>query len=276
MQQKLFSSAVLVSLCGLILGNAHAADVPRFEPKVIVAPQIFTVPARSIDILGISPGMTVDEVKALLSKALPGGSFSEPSASIQINFRGANIRTTDFTNYLTDTRADNGTGNDETVFASFSGPASGNQNIGLRRQINYREVLRAPSVADVRQSLLAKYGQPSQLSSVNGSYYYLWSYSKGSFVTCTPMMIMTECRQNESQNYDIPQLSRYTGQWPADFVMEATINNQPQDPSKVGTFVIRYVAFTKRAVAAKADLESLLAEGSRIMALQPQASVPSL
>ena len=269
----LFMLVVLANFSARIIGPAEAGPVPRFEPRLMLQPETFVIPGRSIDVLGISPGTTFSDAKVLLSKALPNAAVNAPLAGIQINYRGVVVQTSEFVSQLTFTRPASETGIDEYIVAAFSGPASGNQNVGLRRIINYKNPLSAPSIAELKKNLLDKYGSPSRLFDINGGLAINWSYAKGTLLDCK---FSTNCLL-ESSDYQSSVISRYaSAQYAADFIMEVQVTPAATDQSKVAMFSINYVAYGKRREVAKVDLDSLIGEASRLYAQTPAPAAPSL
>jgi hypothetical protein len=146
---KLAATAIAVSSL-IATSGAFAVDLVRYEPKVTLPPAPMSAPARSMDILNVTLGMSYADARPMLQRALPTAEIVVPRAAFQLNYKGVLVQTPDFANTVSVQRKQDETGSNEYLVLRFSGPASGNQLIAISRILNYADPLKAPTVSDVR------------------------------------------------------------------------------------------------------------------------------
>jgi len=84
----------LLSLTVLAQGMVSAALAAKIEvpPVKMADPVVTTFPGRSVDVLGVAPGMTADAVTTVMAEKLPGARKSVESVSVGISYKGAEVR----------------------------------------------------------------------------------------------------------------------------------------------------------------------------------------
>lgn len=151
---RLKALLALTVLAQGVVSVALAANIVVPAEK-IADPVATTFPGRSVDVLGVAPGMTVDAVTAAMAEKLPGAKKSIESVSIGMNYKGAEIRLQEYDAKILFA----GSSDIMTVF--FASPVIGSPVVGVIRNADFPDPFKAPTVAATVEALTAKYGKPS-------------------------------------------------------------------------------------------------------------------
>jgi hypothetical protein len=126
------SNIIAASLLAISVSAAVADEVP-FQPKEVTPAKVMDLGAQAIDVMGLKPGMTLDQARPKFLAVYP------PLADSKVHFsakRGPFTATTnDFVNRINGSQIING--KNDSMAAHFSGPASGNQLIAVSHSIWY-------------------------------------------------------------------------------------------------------------------------------------------
>lgn len=146
MRRALIAAALL--LAALASANAQQVVLRPAGPPALYHPA-----GRAIDILGITPGMPPDAVRAILAKQY--GDVRAIQENLGLEYRGVAVATQ---NYITQMTAQKG--NDQ-IQVWFATPTTGNGVVEVTRQLTYLKPAEQPLLAQVRQELTDKYGPPA-------------------------------------------------------------------------------------------------------------------
>lgn len=148
----------MVVLAGVLVAGQQAAAADLvIEPQKTTEPVSRSFPGRDIDIVGLSRGMTPQQVTAKLKADMPDAEIRSDMLTVGLNYKGATVKFQSYTGAIT---ANGGDANG-LISLYFGSPASGNQLIGLQRNVDYRDPFKAPTREDMVAALTAKYGKPS-------------------------------------------------------------------------------------------------------------------
>lgn len=184
-------------------------------------------PSRSIDILGITLGMTQEEVTALLRREYGG----EPEVSmpvIGISYNGIKIQSQPFVSAITISKA-NG---EDQIEVAFSFPTTGSRVVGVSRTLFFRDSLTAPRVADMFDQLHAKYGAGSLFRPVSFVPTYTqesWGLNAAGPVKCPNDICPTPYARMDSDT----SLQQSAVKADLLIVIQAQVYNGGPDPSRV-------------------------------------------
>lgn len=147
----------LLGASALVVGfaaSALAADtiVPA---KQMATPVAQSFPGRTIDLLGVAPGMTEDEARKVIAEKIPGKPVEAKKMTVGMEYKGIRVRLENFVGELS---AINDSDNLRVVLSS---PVTGSRAIIISRGTNYKDVTAAPTVNTAIDALKAKYGKPS-------------------------------------------------------------------------------------------------------------------
>jgi len=267
---------VLVVSSIIAASSAHAIELVRYEPKVVLKAEPIIIPERSMDVLNVQLGMPYSDARSIIEKALPKAEITVPPSAIQLNYKGALIQTPNFANVVSVARKQDDTGSWESITLRFSGPASGNQLIALSRILTYGDPIKAPRMADVRAAIFSKYGESSKLQNVqNNTFSAEWSFVGGKLLPCTGQA-WPNCPPLNDE-YSAMSLSNYANdKSPHDFLVKVFVSDSSQDHDKVSQLSVYMTSIKRRTAAATADLQSLIEEGTRLISLSAAPAAPKL
>jgi hypothetical protein len=146
-------------------------------PEVLMEAAVSTVGNRRIDILGISPGMTVEQVRAALDASVEG-EVEEDLQRTVLSHSGIRVTGSPFIRQLAVETEQ------EEIEIEFSGISSGNQAILVKRDAIFEDPTSAPIFDDVVASLVEKFGEPSIASERMDQTTMLWMFKDGNPARC--------------------------------------------------------------------------------------------
>ncbi len=212
-------------------------------------PSLYRPKAHPVDILGITPGMPPDAVRAILGKQF--GDAQPVLESMGLEYRGVMVSTQPFVTRMTARRE-----NDE-IGVWFATPTTGNGVVQVTRQSSYFDAATAPTLAQARTELIEKYGPPGFDGPAvgNGEVRLLaWSY-KGDTPAACPR---SSCREDLSDGVSVGDLARYqrairTGH---ELTIVATLLSSTADAAKaVSVIVVVSDAATKLRTLDAAEVQ---------------------
>lgn len=109
-----------------------------------------------VDVLGVRPGMSVDEVRQVLAREYPNRQVQEFTTSISINFRGVRISSTEFVR-----KFEVADGNRSSMRVVFSSPTIGNVVESVQRGLYFSNDLNAPTPEALFEAVNQKFGRPT-------------------------------------------------------------------------------------------------------------------
>ena len=155
---KLVCAAILAT--ALISMPTFASDVVPANARIQVEPR--EIKGQALDLLGIVPGMTVQDFERRMNAHNIPGRIEREEGSVGGTINGVQIRTVSFVQRLLFTTQLTDKNNvSDHVNAVFSTPASGNRIMSLRRELNYHNAVEAPMFDEFLASIRNKFGNPS-------------------------------------------------------------------------------------------------------------------
>lgn len=190
-----FPAALLASS---LLASAARADQVILKP--VGPPATYHPAGRAIDVLGITPGMTPDAVRAILEKQY--GAVDTIQENLGLEYRGVGVATQ---NYITRMTARKG-GDDVTVW--FATPTTGNAVVEVTRQMTYTAPADAPLLTQVRKDLTDHYGEPGFAGPAVGTgeiQLMAWSYKGDQPASCKA----SSCRADFNDGLSVADMESY-------------------------------------------------------------------
>lgn len=187
----------------LLLACLIAAHQARAEPvtlKLVAPPAVHHPPGRALDVAGIVPGMSPDEVRAVLAKTY--GDVQAIQENVGFQDQGVDVASQNFVTRMA-ARRDN-----DEVTVWFGTPTTGNAVVEVTRQTNYGNAADAPELTAVRAQLVAKYGPPALDAPAVGTgelKILAWSYQGDKPVACPAMA----CRTDLTDGLNLADLTNY-------------------------------------------------------------------
>jgi len=183
---------------------ASAANESRAQGPVQLRQTVTRPPMTdnsAIDVIGIRPGMGLDEVRRILI-AEYGEGLNQAETSMTLQGRGISVMSQRFV-----VRLDHGKQDDE-ISVWFSPPTLGNTVVAIARNLRFPDFMRAPSLSDLRQQLVAKYGTPSEVRGIqNRNNSLFWSFGatgRSSVLQC----LRTSCPTTGDLSFNTPWIYR--------------------------------------------------------------------
>lgn len=256
---------LIAAAASLIIGSTQAAE---YSPSVLLTPEPTVVESRIIDVLGLVPGMTPGAVRDWYAKTYPADSFKEGVTSIQIRHQGLVVATEPFVNSLYTNRfaspppGADVTQTDEFRF-SFTGPASGNQLVQIRRSAHFPNPEIAPFIDDVVAGILQKYGEPTGRKDKFNGVDMEWRFQNGQPFTC-----QWDCIDRDG--YQVQAIPDMAAEGPAkgDVLLKISVTRLSSD-QRVRNIHTDLYDLAKTKQAANADMESILTEADRQLSEAP-------
>ncbi|HYZ61773.1 MAG TPA: hypothetical protein VE650_04910 [Acetobacteraceae bacterium] len=234
-----------------------AAPAGAAEMKITQAapPAVYKVEGRAIDVLGITPGMTAEQVRPILEKQY--GAVQEQTDALGLNYRGTAVESQ---KYLVTLRARK---DDDQIVVRFGTPATGNAVVEVSRQLAYPNGPAAPAVDAVRESLVKQYGPPSaQSSPVTSGALTLqdWAYKDNKPVRCAN----ASCRISGSEGMGPQDLESFRRAVASgrQLLITATILSSTSDPKRAATTWIVVSDMQTKARTLEEGLKQLQAAAS--------------
>lgn len=166
---RLTATALSLFLAGTM--PAAADDVTIVQSA---DPVVHSYPGRAIDVLGIRPGMTAEQVKGILSKEY-GGETTEEQTSIVSQHNGIEVRSRPYLSGLTAAKGE------DRIKVVFGTPGTGSTAVAVTRTLTFSEPRNAPRLDAIQAQLEAKYGPQSQ---AGGGARSAWVYDASAQVRC--------------------------------------------------------------------------------------------
>ena len=219
----------LLTLC--LVAPAFASAATPVTLTEIGKPATYKPGGRTMDVLGITPGMAPDAVRDILTKHY--GNAIVTQEDLGIENRGVIVASQ---SYITRITAQKDT--DETT-VWFATPTTGNGVVEVTRQLSYRDETAAPPMQQVRAELIEHYGKPGFDGPAFGTGEVLlmaWSF-RGDTPTPCPR---SACRAQLSEGLDVRNLPAYRRSVKAgnDLTVVATLLSGIADPSRASGIVI--------------------------------------
>ncbi|WP_155524488.1 hypothetical protein [Oleisolibacter albus] len=196
----------MVLLAGVLVTSQQAAAADLvIEPQKTTEPVSRTFPGRNVDIVGLSSGMTLQEVTAKLKADMPDASIRTNMLTVGLNYKGATVKFQQYTGGL----LVNGGDANGLISLFFGSPASGNQLTSLLRNVDYRDPFKAPTREDVVAALTAKYGKPSGQSQSEKLMTLTWLVKDAGDYVCPvdPGRKVPMCPVTVASNRDSPDVA---------------------------------------------------------------------
>ena len=229
---------LLLALTALVAGPvaAHAAPV-TLTP--VGPPAQYKIAGRSLDILGIAPGMAPDTVRDILTKAYGNATVTQDDLSVVD--KGVTAESQPYTSRIAALKD----GDQITVW--FATPTTGNGVVEVSRELSFRDETAAPTMQQERAELLDKYGKAgSDAAAISSGEVQLmaWSYHGNAATPCPK----SSCRAQLSEGLDPRNLPIYARAVKAgnDLTIVATLLSGIADSSRAtGIVVVLSDAATK-------------------------------
>lgn len=228
----------LLALCALLLSpGVNAQDI---DPQVLKSPQPSQVEGRNIDILGLMPGMGLEEARSAMSNFL-AMEPNESEAQTHVFEGSVSIASMPYVEWLY------GSKGSENLEAKFSGIGSGNQLVLVRRDAEYGKVDEAPLFDAFIASLLEKYGEPSFRDDRAVGSQLMWTYKNGAAAACDPTGDH-QCLEPENAITLLDQAAQSY-----DVIVSATVLRARADDARVSMFKMRSTDLSVVQATGEAD-----------------------
>lgn len=248
----------MIGLAGC-LAVFSPASADEYTPAEKIKPAASTVQGGAIDILGFVPGMRCSAAIAKLNETYNPDAIRTSTNQIGTESKGIQVSTIRYTSGAV------AESSNEVIGFSCSGSAGGNQVVGIHRTLRFTESpVSSPIVADMVETLIQKYGEPSAYHDGFKSRY--WVYRNGTKAACTfERSSRTSCEVGSGTDYSPENFESYirVGSSVGGVTVYADIDDWYNDKTKVREVRISVVDSTKKRESAKADMDSLFAEMDR-------------
>lgn len=258
-----FVTAAYVALA--FVGSAMAEG---FTPEPVIPVGPTRVDGRILDYQGLLTGFRPAEVRQWLDQQYPSAPFEERTISLRMESGGAVAEMAPFVNFIknkTFVPVENGrVTRASMIFNSWSG---GNQLIGYEFATEYdKEVL--PKYDAIYDSLIEKYGDPTNLTDENRSVVLNWAYKDGLPANCDP------CAPPLGAGFPEPygpawfqRADRYVPE-NYDFSLEVRLWRENSDPNatRIETVTVRAMDAEKARSGMNADNKAMSDELERVRA----------
>ena len=221
-------TAGLFALLVCLPAMATAAPVTLTQ---VGPPALYKPGGRSVDVLGITPGMRPDAVRDILAKAY--GNVVVTQEDLGLENRGVVVKTQNFVTRMSAQR------DTDEIAVWFATPTTGNGVIEVTRQLSYRDETAAPPMQQAQDEMIAHYGKPGFDGPAVGTgevRLMAWSFH-GNMPTPCPR---SSCRAGLSEGLDIRNLPGYarsikTGN---ELTVVVTLLSGIADPSRASGMVV--------------------------------------
>jgi hypothetical protein len=249
----------------LVLALATFAATPALSVDSYIIPETIdqsavSVVDRSVDIIGIKPGMSAPDAMAILAKDY-GGEEKIDRFHMKIGTR--QVQSQQFDTFYT--------GGDilkkgmaEVYLVS---PAAGNKVFAARRVVKFKVEEGLPTVSAMKEQLVAKYGKPSAEDKANNSLTKMFWYL-GNKGECNGNDVCTWSYDGGPSGgaggvlgaYDISMTEAYerSTTYGSDIVIVADLRTAYGYPDGIQSLSVSFVDLNLRAKAARADYDLVL------------------
>ncbi|MGI4810353.1 MAG: hypothetical protein ACRYF2_19855 [Janthinobacterium lividum] len=163
-------------------------------------PATYKPGGRTVDVLGITPGMQPNEVRDILAKSY--GNVVVTQDDLGLENRGVVVQTQNFVTRMTAQR------DTDEVVVWFATPTTGNGVVEVTRQLSYRDETAAPPMQQAQAELIARYGPPGFNGPAVGTgevRLLAWSFHGNTPTPCP----RSSCRNALSEGLDVRNLAAY-------------------------------------------------------------------
>lgn len=264
----MFAKAALIS--AFISLAATSAMAENYEITETVDRSAVSKVDRPVDILGITPGMPMQDANAILEKEF-GGADRVMAYDLRIGSVTGELQSQRFRSFL---EAENGLRTDLGDI-HLTSPISGNRVYAFFRKTEFRVQDGLPKIAALKAKLIEKYGEPSRVSG-RKMFWYLGGNGK-----CDGPKLCNELHNGsggggELGYYDLSQTVAYekaraTG---TEVVLVAEISPRGNIPDGAQTLAVSFVDLNLLAKSARADTD--LAASKQAEFDKTGANVPKL
>ncbi|MHB1606797.1 MAG: hypothetical protein ACYCTV_10485 [Leptospirales bacterium] len=180
---KLAYIALVIYVATVMVSPSASAQQSQIVVNLVqtAKPILPSYPGVSADILGIRIGMTLSQAEAIAAKNYPGKPAVTKS-TLTTSYRGITAQSKPYVSSV-EFGAEPNTHNWLTLY--FSSLATGNVVIGMYREIDFNNPLKAPLLSAVKASIIKKYG-PYSARTGNTAFEYFWQFGKQARIPCNP------------------------------------------------------------------------------------------
>ncbi len=194
-------------------------------------PATYKPGGRTVDVLGITPGMQPNDVRDILTKSY--GNVVVTQDDLGLENHGVVVQTQNFVTRMTAQR------DTDEVVVWFATPTTGNGVVEVTRQLSYRDETAAPPMQQAQAELIARYGPPGFNGPAVGTgevRLLAWSFHGNTATPCP----RSSCRNALSEGLDVRNLAAYgrsikTGN---ELTVVVTLLSGIADPSRASGMVI--------------------------------------
>jgi hypothetical protein len=264
----MFAKAALIS--AFIALAATSARAENYEISEAVDQSAVSKVDHPVDILGVTPGMPMEEANAILEKEF-GGADHVMGYDLRIGPPTGQLQSQRFRSFL---EAENGLRTDLGQI-HLTSPISGNRVYAFYRRTEFRVQDGLPKIAAARAKLIEKYGQPTRTQG-NAMAWYLGGSGK-----CDNSKLCNDLHNggggaDELGYYNLALTEVYekaaaTG---TKIVIVANLSSRRDIPDGVQTLEVSFVDLNLLAKSARADAD--LAASKQAEFDKTGAAVPKL
>lgn len=221
-------AAGLIALAILLPHAAFSAAVTLTQAA---PPAIYKPGGRTVDVLGITPGMTPAAVREILTGIY--GNVVVTQDDLGLDNRGVAVETQSFVTRMSAQK------DTDQITVLFGTPTTGNGVVEISRQLSYFDETAAPDLQQMRADLIEHYGKPGFDGPAVGTgevQLLAWSFHGNTPSPCP----RSSCRAQLSEGLDIRNLPAYARSVKAgnELTIVATLLSGIADPSRASGIVV--------------------------------------
>ena len=229
----------LVALLALAVLVPDLATAATMTLTQVGQPAQYKIAGRSLDVLGIAPGMSPLAVRDILTRIYGNATVTQDDIGLDNN--GVTAQSQSYTTRISALRD----GDQITVW--FATPTTGNGVVEVSRQLSFRDETAAPTMQQERAELTDKFGKAGFDGPAVGTgevQLMAWAFHGNAAAPCPK----SSCRAQLSEGLDARNLPAYARSVKAgnDLTIVATLLSGIADPTRAtGIVVVLSDAATK-------------------------------
>jgi len=259
--RRLFLGSILILVGGT---NTAWADEIQLVKTADLSPRVYD--GHSIDVLGITIGMTPDQVRKIISTEY-GAPPVEEQTNLSITFKSIVVSSQSYLNTL---KAQKDGGADQ-ITVSLGSPATGNTVVGVSRALDFRDPLTAPTMTALYAQLDSKFGleSVSKPKSYTPSLFFTsWAFNATSHVKCPNDLCITASDTYNPGSMDQYRRTMATGQF---VVAQADLFPLETDSSRAKRLQLAIDDQASKFLSSQEALKQLQAAGEAAYAAKAKA-----
>lgn len=257
---RLAARSLIVSFLMIAVTSHANAEENIVTLTQTAEPVRYSFADRALDVLGIRPGDSIEQVRQVLERDFDVSTLEERKTAVSYTYKSVAVRSQEFTESVHAEK--HGESTHDRISVTFGTPSTNNSVIGVWRKIEFKNPLKAPLLEDVVKSMRQKHGQASgeRGSSIGTS---VWIFNDNGITVCrqygcfdgdgfggsfaswaeTSPMRMQDYREKSNSGIDL--------------VLHAQVIPSRSDPSRVWIVEIVLVDYKNRALTYEQAVDQL-------------------